>query len=216
MEMQQQKRGDGERTGGFMITRTGVKLHPLDIRIADIRVEDIAHGLSHLCRFGGHTIVFYSVAQHSVLVSEVVESLLSAGEYPEIDTPRARIEAVKWGLVHDAVEALGLVDLPAPVKHAPELAGYRAIEKRAEAVLAEALGLPAVIPNVVKRADNIMLATEHRDLMRNHADVWTKSNLKGIEPLTGKISAWTSQLAKERFLERWDQLHVIDAAGGLR
>lgn len=68
-----------------------------------IKVDDIAHALSHICRFGGHTHVFYSVAQHSLLVHDLVEHL---GASPEV-----RLAA----LLHDAHEAY-VGDLTTPLK----------------------------------------------------------------------------------------------------
>ncbi|MFG0247924.1 MAG: phosphohydrolase, partial [Phycisphaeraceae bacterium JB051] len=75
-------------------TYTGKAFYPLreDPGIIDIR--DIAHALSLQCRFNGHCSDFYSVAQHSVHVSEVVPQAFAL-----------------WGLLHDAAEAY-MSDLP--------------------------------------------------------------------------------------------------------
>src|SRR5262245_14828098 len=50
-------------------------------------IEDIAHGLSNICRYSGQCKRFYSVAEHSLLVSEVAEGFEFAA------------------LLHDAAEA---------------------------------------------------------------------------------------------------------------
>lgn len=56
-----------QRRGDFICTYTGRKFYPLDPRPEDVCIEDIAHALALVNRFGGHTRVPYSVAQHSVL-----------------------------------------------------------------------------------------------------------------------------------------------------
>ena len=80
-------------------TYTGGRFSPFDPRPADVRLADIAAGLAHTCRYGGHCRQFYSVAQHSLYVSR------------EFDDPRLQLV----GLLHDAGEAY-LGDIPRPVK----------------------------------------------------------------------------------------------------
>ena len=86
--------------GPFIITYTG-KVFPFDCITPDcIDIHDIAHALSHLCRFTGHTKSFYSVAQHSLLVSEKMPG-----------RPAEKLA----GLLHDAAEAY-TNDLASPLK----------------------------------------------------------------------------------------------------
>jgi uncharacterized protein len=87
-----------------MQTYTGLAFWPLDPRPDEIRLVDIAHALSKLCRYGGQCLSFYSVAEHSLLV---------ASKAPD------HLKLV--ALMHDASEAY-LLDIPRPIKR--HLAGY--------------------------------------------------------------------------------------------
>lgn len=146
---------------------------------------EVAHALAHLCRFTGHCRNFYSVAQHSVLVSLLV--------------PR---ELALQGLMHDAVEAV-VGDMAGPLKRLmPE---YKALEHRCEAVILEGFGLPTQLDPQVKRADLVALSTEQRDLMHRSGGLWTC--LDGIEPLEHlHITPWTPSEARRRFLLRYWEL----------
>lgn len=66
----------GERwhSGGWMQTYTGRQFHPLDPHADDIDIADIARSLSMQCRYNGQVRRFYSVGQHCVLVSELVDA----------------------------------------------------------------------------------------------------------------------------------------------
>lgn len=71
----------------FMITYTGKKVNPFDMKLSDIDILDIAHALSNKCRYGGHGNTFLSVAEHCVLFAyhmfegpPIVRLLHDAGE----------------------------------------------------------------------------------------------------------------------------------------
>lgn len=168
-----------ERKGDWMQTYTGVQFWPLDPRPEEVRLEDIAHSLANQCRYAGHVTRFYSVAQHSVLVSQIVPVGHSA-----------------WGLLHDATEAY-LVDLPRPVKRYSAMGSmYRDIETRLMLTICSRFGLPFDEPISVKAADDVLLMTEKRDLMPNCPAKWRES----AEPLPQIIRPWSPEEAEERFL----------------
>ncbi len=147
-------------------TRSGVAINPLDAAEEEIRFSDIAWSLANLCRFAGHTASFYSVAQHSVIVSHIVEA---CGGKPE---------EVRAALLHDATEAY-IIDLPRPIKHAPEMQPYRDAETRLSAVIAKKFGLATLEPGLVRAVDVQIAANERDCLFPNQAPGWN------IEPLDG-------------------------------
>lgn len=75
-------------------TFTGRMLDLSGPRPGDICLEDIAHHLARVCRFGGAVHEFYSVASHSCMVADIV-----ASRFPD-DLRRQRA-----ALLHDATEA---------------------------------------------------------------------------------------------------------------
>lgn len=165
------------RNGDWMQTYTGKQFWPLDPRPEEVCIEDIAHALSNQCRFAGHVQKFYSVAQHSVLVSRAVSK-----------------EYELWGLLHDASEAY-LVDLPRPVKR--YVGGYQLAESRLMAIICERFGLKIGMPYAVREADERALMTEKRDLMPNSPAKWKEQ----AEPFPYTIVPWTPEIACVTFLQ---------------
>lgn len=166
-------------------TYTGRRFWPLEPRAEDVFIEDIAHALSNICRFTGHTLQFYSVGQHSVLCSYAV---------PESDA--------LWALLHDASEAY-LSDFARPVKyHSAFKQAYCAAEDRLQRVIADAFSLGWPMPASVKVADNRLLATERRDLMRTTDLAWSLD----AEPLPEIIKPLSPVTVEHYFLERFAEL----------
>src|ERR1700735_3775209 len=138
-------------------TYTGKRFHPLNAKVEDICIEDIAHALSQICRFTGHSQSFYSVAQHSVLVSHICDK-----------------SNAFYGLMHDMSEAF-LGDISRPLKRTSVFRPYREYEKKLQEVMCQKFGLSLEEPKDVKWADNKLLVTEARDLMSPLHPDWKNS-----------------------------------------
>lgn len=164
-------------------TYTGQKFTLPEVDPDAINIEDIAHSLSLQCRFGGHVKKFYSVAEHSVLVSRMV--------------PR---DLAITGLFHDASEAY-LTDVTSPVKVL--LPEFKELEKIIEKALADCLGFKYPFPPVIKYTDLRMLATEKYQLMGDSPDRWICDDL---EPYRITLKCLDPVAAKVAFYER---LHEI-------
>jgi hypothetical protein len=171
----------------FIETASGKRFAPLTPAVADICPGDIAHALSNQCRFSGHVRTFYSVAEHSVRVSELLEAW-GCGRVIQL-----------WGLLHDASEAY-LVDLPSPLKNDPAFGAYRDAERTLMEAVCERFDLPVDEPAAVRRADLVLLATEARDLMPFTPEYWSKLT---EEPLATKVVPWDSVTAERNFLRRF-------------
>lgn len=151
-----------------------------------VDIEDIAHALSNVARFTGHTDVFYSVAQHSVIVSLIVP-------------PAHALSA----LLHDATEAY-LGDVSRPLKAL--LPDYRVIEKRVWQVIAKKFGLPAVLHPTVKHADQVALMTERRDLLKRVCASQWDPELEALPTLPTPIAPDPPRVARGAFIDRFIQL----------
>lgn len=129
-------------------------------RVMDVRIEDIAHSLALICRFGGHIPRWYSVAEHSV------ECWLKAvGELQPRDVQLAT-------LLHDAAEAyLGDVVKPLKVLLDPI---YGPLEKKNEQAIAKRFGIDFGATKIVwKRIDREMLLAERDAIFGKDGQVWT-------------------------------------------
>lgn len=164
----------------WILTHSGKHFDLIDPQPDMIAVLDIAHALANCCRYAGHCRAYYSVAQHSVLTSEIVPA-----------------EFALEALLHDASEAY-LGDVTRPLKHL--LPDYRAIEWKVESVIRAAFGLPDAQSHPVTVADRILLATERRDLMPDDATEWPI--LHGVKPLDKPIRAVHNHHAKSLFMHR--------------
>lgn len=181
-------------------TFTGKAVDPLNLRPEDIDIRDIAHALSMQCRYAGHTKYFYSVAEHSVLMSQYFLDTYwneGAGE-----TSGEGLRLAKIALMHDATEAY-LSDMVRPVKdRMPE---YQAAEDRAWSLIAQKFDLPLVLPTEVKRADTMILNDERAALMGPPPKDWGIAS----EPLVVIISGWNPGIAERRFLSYASELGLI-------
>lgn len=126
-------------------TNSGIYFNILEPTLDMIDINDIAHALSHQCRFGGHIQKFYSVAQHCVMAATYVPPPLKRAT-----------------LLHDASEAY-LLDIPKPIK--PHLNNYEELEDKLMRLIAEKFKFQYPLTDEVKSIDKQMLEMEWRFLM---------------------------------------------------
>lgn len=171
-----------------MLTGAGHQFWPLDPRAEEVDVHDIASGLAFQCRYNGQVSRHYSVAQHSVHLSDWF-----AGRG---DRPLAR-----WALLHDAAEAY-LGDMIRPLK--PAMADFLAAESRLEAAIFARFGLDGPIPAAVKDADTRILTDEFIHLFPTAAV--ERHGLHRRPRLGLAIARLTPDQARALWLQRFDQL----------
>ncbi len=166
----------------WIYTNSGKKIRPLNPDPNVICINDIAHALSNNCRYTGHCDEFYSVAQHSVIVSLLV---------PE--------EFALYGLLHDAGEAY-LSDIASPVKKLPLFEFYRKAENNLQSVIYNKFGLSATEPQIVKEVDVKLRSNEFTDLFSSFNNEYASIYDITINPLLPKE-------AKQLFLDRFNELY---------
>lgn len=173
-------------SGDWIQTSSGKMFYPLAPRVEDVDLADIAHALSQLCRFGGHSREFISVAQHSVNVSR------HCPEFP------------REALLHDATEAY-LVDVPRPIKY--HLGGYKEAEHKLAIIIGERFGLVLnPLPERVHEEDERALATEKACFHFPAPARWVHMSRKRRWP--EDIVSWTPQRAESEFLKRAKELGI--------
>lgn len=193
------------RLGTWMQTWTGEKCWPRSPRVTDIRIEDIAIGLARECRYGKMTLRWYSVAEHSVIVS------LLAGEFVRStmpERPELALAVEREGLFHDCDES-PLHDMPRPIKHDPgmHLETYRACAAKYRDVVFERFGIKptnethAIIDSIDKR----LVVDEINQFMRHPAMYLERHG--NVQPIGTTIPGLEWQPAMELFLSRFAVLY---------
>ncbi len=170
----------------------GRAFYILDPRPEEVHLEDIAFSLAKICRFNGHCIKHYSVAEHSVHVSHLVNHTLAA-----------------WALMHDAEEAY-TGDLTRAMKGSLEIIAPGALKKLADPIkraVCERFKLDWPEPAEVKQCDTDALAAEVTQNMPKGECVWY--DLPPV-PRTMRVKCWTHTIAMRKFLERSRELMVIE------
>lgn len=184
------------RMGDWMHSLKGNRIYPTDLHPEDIDIEEIAHALSMLCRFGGHCREFYSVAQHSAIVSTLCPENLRL-----------------VGLLHDAAEAY-CGDIVRPLKMS--LPGYQEIEDRAWRAIASRFHLPAILPMEVVVEDARVLLTEKRDLLApsEHEWLFPQCAFPDIVPDDSIIKPLPPGESRELFMDLFQEYAALRGAAG--
>lgn len=164
----------------WILTQSGQQFDLLRPTASMIKPVDIAHALSRLCRFNGHTRTHYSVAQHSLIVASLVP-----------------VEHQLVALLHDATEAY-IGDMTRPLKQV--LPEYQYVEQQIWLAVCERFDIPSDLPACVKKADLIALATERRDLMPEHPSAW--DCLHGIQPMEDTIIPLPAEYASTAYFSQ--------------
>lgn len=175
---------------GHILTYTGHFVNPLEVKPEDIYIMDIAHANSNLCRYNGHVDYFYSVAQHSIIVSQQFEDK----------------DLQLWGLLHDASEAY-LGDVVAPLKYSGEYDFYLEAEENLMNVICDKFGLDREQPEEVDFVDKKLRNNEMRDL-KSYMPVAHNDETMSLEFFDFIVKPWLPQYAKYQFLKEAEKLGI--------
>lgn len=165
---------------GVINLHSGSKIKLDDPSPGDINIGDIAHALSHICRWGGHSPRFYSVAQHSVLVSYLAPKELRMA-----------------GLLHDSPEAyLGDVVKPLKVMLGDR---YGIMELKFQAAICKRFKAKSIGWFQIKPFDKRAAEIEYEYFFRKN-DIGFTRVFNSEEP------CWPPDVAKEIYLSTFNEL----------
>lgn len=180
-----------KRRGDWINTYTGKKFYVLDPQSEDVDIEDIAHALSMMCRYNGHTQIFYSVAEHCILLAQRAREL---GMDPLIQLHL---------LMHDSAETY-IGDMVRPLKHDLSMSNYRAAEDAVEYAIQSRFKMDNwKWLSTVKEMDNAILYDEATVLFTNPPDAWPMNYAPGIGV---DIVGYSPNMARCTFLELFHNL----------
>ncbi|MBS1186707.1 MAG: putative phage hydrolase [Burkholderiaceae bacterium] len=165
------------------MTGTGREVDYLNPQPHQFDVADIARGMANTARFSGQSQMYYSVAQHCVLMSRLVSA-------------EHALEALLWG----AAKAY-CGDLTAGLKFL--LPDYTEIVRGMDTAIRERFGLPRTQSGLVEIANKMVLAAAYRDLMPQGTSFPLPDDIK---PLSMKVHAVHSVRAQGMWLERLVEL----------
>lgn len=169
----------------YIGTYSNKKYHFLNPSIDEVCIEDIARALSMNCRFSGHISSFYSVAEHSCIIADII--LRETGDLGQALS----------ALLHDASEAY-LTDVPRPIK--PYLNGYSEIERKAELIIQQKFNIKPMSKRT-KYIDTHIVGIEAK-LLFKHVPEWASD----FDHVDIKINSWSPKQAKRIFLDKFTLL----------
>lgn len=182
---------DPREADDWFQTYTGERFFFKHPEPAAINITDIAHALSMVCRYGGHTRRFYSVAEHSWLIAHYAWKVQGRP-----------LHEIRHALLHDAAEAY-TGDIKRPIKNAVPI--IRDAVKVVEKVVATALGVPFEKPQWLTDLDTRIVADEKNALLGHPRDgtPWGHEANK-TKSLGVLICSWNPVTAKRKFLELYE------------
>jgi len=178
----------------YMTTFKGHYFHPQHVAELDVDIEDIAHALAGTNRYCGHLNDFYSVAQHSVIVANLVNFY---GAHTHEIFGNELKELTLAALLHDATEAY-MPDMPSPVKAL--LPDFKELEHKVSQHIFDHFDLTYPYHKLIKTVDTNLRGSEVA-CMSNWAD---KTNVEDLYKM--EIHPANPKLAEEQFLNFYYKL----------
>lgn len=196
---------------------SGRKIDLLEPSPLDVEFSDLSLSLSRICRWAGMTKskYSYSVAQHSVLVADILEWTIESNQekYNKLII-ESRLSKEQWmlaALCHDCSEGYLGGNLCGPAKDMFANDLYRKIEKRIQEAIHIAIGLPPILPNIIKKA------IKEADKASSYAEAVLVAGFDkkeadeifgGYIPLKEdtELPVLSSDAARKVFLERYEAL----------
>lgn len=159
------------KDGSYIGTYNGGQFWVNNPMVEDISLEEITHALTYNVRFNGHTDIFWSVAQHSLLVERIMDDLYSERYCDNSITDKH--EACLLALLHDFSEGY-MSDIARPFKKL--LPDYIEFEKNVQNCIYKSFGvesIPQDIQRLIAEADTLALAVEANTIL-NPCESWVK------------------------------------------